>query len=215
MRLMHSPPPDGGLRRVEAARYALLRRLTLAMRDQMVAHLHPIGVATQVMERRLRQDAPDVAKVGDDMSRLRGFASTAVAVNLDVVTWLSPEDGQQVALAAGVQECVDMLRGHFGFCGFDLRAEAGGSTHVAARSAVRTVLAGVLFAIADEAPPSALVVRSAGSVIEVERTPTQAAVAASLPPYRVLPWDEVEVLARAEHVAVARTPGGARLQFGA
>lgn len=213
---MHFPDTDAGLRRVEAARYALLRRLTLAMRDQMVAHLHPIGVATQVVERRLRQDQPDIARIGDDIDRLRGFASTAVAVNLEVVTWLSPVAGAEVTLEEGVRECVEMLRGHFGFCGFDLRADGAGSGQHVARSAVRTLLAGVLFTLADAATaPAELVVRSDGSVVQVEWRAGSGEAAASLPPYRLLSWDELGALAGAEGVTLARTAQGARLQFGA
>ena len=214
MRLMHPPDTDAGLRRVEAARYALLRRLALAMRDQMVAHLHPIGVATQVMERRLRHDTPDVGRIGDDMRRLRGFASTAVAVNLDVVTWVSPEPGEQVALGSGVRECVEMLRGHFGFCGFEL-AHGGESTEPVSRHSVRTLVSAVLFALADEAPaPAGFTLRTDGRQVDVEVTASTGVVAATLPPYRLLGWDELQVLAAAEGVGVTRSGNGARLRFG-
>ncbi len=47
-----NPQPVGPWR-VEAARYALLRRLAFAMRHHMVVHLQPIGMSTELMERRL------------------------------------------------------------------------------------------------------------------------------------------------------------------
>jgi hypothetical protein len=214
MVLMHFPDTEAGLRRVEAARYALLRRLALAMRDRMVAHLHPIGFATQVMERRLGRQPTDVERITDDMQRLRGFASEAVAVNLDVVTWIAPDTAQQVPLADGVRDCAEMLRGHFGFCGFDLRAPADGSRQPVLRAALRTVLPAVLFGLADGAPvPGDLRIACEGLAVQVELTPNATAVAANLPPYRLLPWDEVEGLAEAENVALTRTPTGARLQF--
>ena len=214
MVLMHSPETDGGPRRVEAARYALLRRLALAMRDRMVAHLHPIGFATQVMERRLQQDPTDVARISQDMQRLRGFASAAVEVNLDIVTWVAPGPGQQVALAQGVRECVEMLRGHFGFCGFDLPPPGGDSEELVDRAALRTTLPAVLFGLADAAvAPGDIKLTCQGTVLQVELKPSGTAVAATLPPYRLLPWDEVDALAAAEQVVVSQTPGGARLRF--
>lgn len=208
--------PDSGAWTVEAARYALLRRLAFAMRDQMVAHLHPIGVATQVMERRLREDTPDLAKLGEDMHKVRGFARAAVEVNLDVLTWIAPEVGQQVPLSVTVADCLEMLRSDFSYRGFQLR-HAGASPQPVVRSAVRTLLPALLFALTDDAPaPGEVTVECAGNVLQLEvRAAAGSAPPAASPPYRVLAWKELDALARAEGVTLARSPTGARLQFGA
>jgi hypothetical protein len=200
--------------RLEAARYALLRRLSSAMRDQMVAHLHPIGVATEVMERRLREVPPDVGRVAEDMNKVRGFSRAAVEVNLDVLTWIAPETGQQVPLAAAIAECLEMLRSPLGYRGFHLR-HAGASAILVPRSAVRTVLAGALFGVTDgAASPAEVMIECSGVSVQLELKPhAGAVVAAGPPPYRVLQWQELEVLARAEGVALVRLPAGARLQF--
>jgi hypothetical protein len=208
--------PDLDAQGVEAARYALLRRLSLAMRDQMVAHLHPIGVATEVMERRLRQSPADVARLAEDIHKVRGFSRAAVEVNLDVLTWIAPEPGRQVALAAGIAECLELLRSPFTHRGFQLR-HTGASATLVARSAIRTLLAAALFGVTDDAAaPGEVTVESAGSVVQLELRPVAGAAAApGLPPYRVLQWRELELLAGAEGVALSRSPAGARLQFGA
>jgi hypothetical protein len=211
---MQSPNLDA--QRVEAARYALLRRLSLALRDQMVAHLHPIGVATQVMDRRLREVPPDVARIGDDMNKVRGFSRAATEVNLDVLTWIAPEPARQVPLAAGIAECLEMLRSPFSYRGFQLR-QAGTSPTLVARAAVRTVLSATLFGLTDDAAsPGEVTLESAGTVVQIELKPVAGTTAPTgLPPYRVLQWQEVEWLAVAEGVALSRSPGSARLQFGA
>lgn len=147
---MHSPDPASGLRRVEAARYALLRRLTLAMRHRMVVHLQPIGLITQVIERRLRTPDPDIARIGGDLGKVHDYARSAVAANLDVVSWLAPEAGEQVALHAGVEECIALLRSHFSFRSFQLLHTAGAASHTVARSAVRVVLPSVLFGLTED-----------------------------------------------------------------
>jgi predicted nucleic acid-binding protein len=65
-------------RRVEAARYALLRRLAFAMRHHMVVHLQPIGMITEVLERRLGMPSPDLAEIHDNMDKINGLSRAAV-----------------------------------------------------------------------------------------------------------------------------------------
>lgn len=220
MLLMHSPDPrQDGLRRVEAARYALLRRLTMAMRHHMVVHLQPIGLVTQVIERRLREGAPDLARIGADMGKVQGFARTAVGANLDVMSWVAPEGEQQVALDAGIEECMSLLRSHFSFRGFQLRHAPGEALRPVSRSAVRMLLPAVMFGLTDHArSPAELVLRTQAAPedavvqLELRDTPGNAGEAA-LPPYRLLEWDEVDAMAVAEGAVLTRVGTGARLQF--
>src|SRR6478672_6971856 len=86
-------PAEASLMRVESARYALLRRLSFAMRHNLVMHLQPIGMVTEVMERRLRAASPDLAQIHDGMSKINSFSKAAVQSCLDVITWLAPEPG--------------------------------------------------------------------------------------------------------------------------
>jgi hypothetical protein len=220
MHLMH--PPDrqqDGLRRVEAARYALLRCLTMAMRHQMVVHLQPIGLLTQVIERRLREDTPDLARIGADMGKMQGFARTAVGANLDVMSWLAPEGEQEVALDAGVEECMAMLGSHFSFRGFRLRHAPGDALQPVSRAAIRMLLPAVLFGLTDHArSPAELVLRTQAApetaLVQLELHDTAGnAGQPALPPYRLLEWDEVEAMAAAEGATLTRAGTGARLQF--
>lgn len=217
---MHSPEPDSRQQRVEAARYALLRRLALAMRHHMVVHLQPIGLITQVIERRLRESVPDMARIGEDLGKVHAYARTAVGANLDVVSWLAQEDGLQVALDAGVTESVQLLRSHFSFRGFQLLHESAGVQQSVSQGAVRTLLPAVLFGLTDGAQAPADVVIRAGlpeqPALHVHVRPAQGqAGAPGLPPYRLLAWEEVEVLAAAEGALLARDVEGVRMQFGA
>lgn len=217
-RPMHSPHSPA-LRRVEAARYALLRRLAMAMRHQMLVHLQPIDMVTHVIERRLRQPAPDLERIAADMEKVSGFARDAVGANLDVMAWLAPEPGQQVTLDAGVEQCVLLLRSHFSFRGFGLGHAASGGGALVARTALRTLLPAVLLTLADEAlAPAELVIRSGDAAerpaLEVLLQQAAGSRPESVqPPYRHLAWDEVQALAEAEGVALHRTAGGARLEF--
>ena len=206
-------------RPVEAARYALLRRLAFAMRHHMVVHLQPIGMITEVMERRLRMPEPDLAQVHESMDKINGFSRAAVQSCLDVVSWLAPEPGALVALDAGVQECVAMLRSNFSFRGFTLKDEVGAAPAGVARAGLRNVLPACLLALTDRAAaPADVVIRALPdgqlAVLSIEVRPTTGSVGfPGDPPYRLLEWDEVEALAEAEGITLRRDALSARLTF--
>lgn len=211
---MSSPPPESSPQRVEAARYALLRRLAVAMRQHMLVQLQPIGLLTQLMERRLRDVEPDVARIGEDMDKVQDFARGAVATNLDMVTWLAPEPGTAVDLEMGARDCMDLLRGHFALRGFQLRLAEGTGIPVA-RQAIRTLLSAVLLAMTDAGrAPAELVLRPDGTRLQVRLLQGAGDSGEASPPsYRALAWDEVEALARAEQVQLTRSAGAVDLHF--
>ena len=204
-------------RLVEAARYALLRRLAFAMRHHMVVHLQPIGMITEVMERRLRMPEPDLAQVHEHMDKINGFSRAAVQSCLEVVSWLAPEAGAVIALDAGVRECVAMLRSNFNFRGFTLKDEVGAAPASVARASLRNVLPACLLALTDRAAaPADVVIRAQPdgqlAVLSIEVLPTAGSVGfPGDPPYRLLEWQEVEALAGAEGIALQRDALTARL----
>lgn len=206
-------------RRVEAARYALLRRLAFAMRHHMVVHLQPIGMITEVMERRLRGPAPDLGQVHESMARINGFSRAAVQSCLDVVTWLAPEDGATIALDAGVQEAVAMLRSNLSFRGFTLKDEVDANPLEVSRAALRSVLPAVLVALTDRAASPADIVLAAAAgtgeaVLTVAVHPTDGGEGfAGDAPYRLLEWDEVQALAAAEGAGLEREGERVRIRL--
>jgi hypothetical protein len=216
---MHSHDDGAGLRRVEAARYALLQRLTLAMRHQMVVHLQPIGMLSELMERRLRGADPDFSLLGEDMEKVQDFARAGVGASLDFVTWLAPEPGTRVPLQAGVTECVALLRTQFSFRGITLRHDLDGWSEPVSQSALRVLVPAVLFGIADEGvAPTDLTIsatRETGRLqLRMRSEAGQGSEGFAAPAgYRELGWDEVEALAVSEGVGLARDLGQATLSW--
>ena len=204
-------------RLVEAARYALLRRLAFAMRHTMVVHLQPIGMITEVMERRLRSASPDLAQIHESMGKINGFSRAAVQSCLDVVSWLAPEAGATVALGAGVEECANLLRTNFSFRGFALKVEGGDARVHVSRAGLRNVVPACLLALTDTATSPADVVISLepqpdGALLGIAvRATTGAAGVPGDAPYRILQWSEVQALAAAEGVALERDGQEVRL----
>lgn len=216
---MPTAADPSGLARVEAARYALLRRLALAMRHHMVVHLQPMGMITELMERRLQSGQADVQQVHRSMGKLHELARAAVDSCLDVVTWLAPLPDATIPLDEGVQECMSLLRSNFNFRGFPVSDALGGVQAQVPQAAVRHVLPAVLLALTDRAPPPADVrlateALATGGAINVEVRPK--AGDPGFPgnhPYRLLDWQEVEALARAEGVTLTRSAASARIEF--
>lgn len=216
MAAMPNASPPAEPQRVEAARYALLRRLALAMRHHMVVHLQPMGMITELLERRLQSPQPDLGQVLDSMGKIHGLSRAAVDSCLDVVTWLAPSPDVTASVDAGVQEVLDLLRSNFNFRGFPLADTLGGADTQVPRAAMRHVLPAVLLALTDRAPPPANVViaTQAPSTVTVEVVPT--AGDPGFPgnhPYRLLDWPEVVLLAQAEGVALTREGARATLVF--
>jgi hypothetical protein len=204
---------------VESARYALLRRLAHAMRHQMVVHLQPIGMVTELLERRLRAATPDLGQVQDGVGKISHLSKAAVQDCLSVIAWMSPEPGGTIALDAGVQEIMALLRSNFSFRGFNLRSEVEAMPQPVGHAAVRMLVPGALLALADTTPAPADLVLSASRGEDVVHLDIRvgpgegdASLAGELP-YRPLGWHEVEAMARSEDVDLLRTAEGGRLTF--
>lgn len=207
--------------RVESARYALLRRLAFAMRHHMVVHLQPIGMITEVMERRIQSGASDPTQIHDAMAKVNTHARAAVQSSLDVVSWLAPEDGELASAETAVQECVDLLRSHLTFRGFTLvQPRPGFARKEVSRAAVRSVLPAVLLALTDTAASPADVAISARDkdqqlLLTVEVRRKQGAPGFSGEPhYRLLQWADVEAIAGAEGVTLTRDGAAVTMSFG-
>ncbi|MBK0391437.1 hypothetical protein [Ramlibacter algicola] len=210
---------EANLLRVEAARYALLRRLAYAIRHQLVMHLQPIGMVNEVLDRRLRVPQPDLAQVREGVGKINTLSKTAVNACLDVITWLAPEAGATVPAEAGVQEIMELLRSNFSFRGFALLSEVQALPQPVNKGAVRLVLPGVLLALSDTMDAPAQIVisgRTGEDVVQLQvRVSPQPGEAPPAPqlPYRGLQWADVLAMARSEDVDLERTDTSATLTF--
>jgi hypothetical protein len=194
----------------EAARYALLRRLAPSMRHHLVVNLQPIGMIYEVMERRLRAPQPELREVHESAQKINGFARAALDASLNVITWISPEEGATVSAADGVRECLSLLATSLTFRGFALRNEAEGAKGEVRRSAMRRVLTAALLYTSDEiAAPADIVLGTepdARALVLTLSAKPNAGEQGFLPelPYRKLGWADVQALAASESVEVAR-----------
>ncbi|TFZ01841.1 hypothetical protein [Ramlibacter humi] len=204
---------------VESARYALLRRLAAAIRHQMVAHLQPIGMVSELLERRTRAASPDLAAIHDGAAKINSLSKAAAKDVLDVITWMSPEPGATMPFDAAVRDCVDLLHSNFSFRGFNLAAEVSELPQPVGRAAARMLLPAALLALTDtqEGPADVVIsARTGEDVIHVEirfiRTEGDGGYGSKLS-YRSMEWGEVNAMARAEDVELSYTESTATLAF--
>jgi hypothetical protein len=194
----------------EAARYALLRRLAPSFRHHLVVNLQPIGMICEVMDRRLRAAVPDLAHVQDSGNKINGFAKSALHSCVDVVGWLSPDDGATVPVQEAARECAALLATSLSFRGYALRNEVSELPGVVPRAGIRTLLTGVLLHCTDHVPPPAdLMLRATAEAdaaclhVEVRSNDGDNSFRGEAG-YRTLEWQDLEALAAADGVQLAR-----------
>ena len=204
---------------VESARYALLRRLAFSIRHQMVAHLQPIGMVTELLERRLRAPSPDLAQVHDSVAKINGLSKAAAQDTLDVITWMAPEPGATVPLDTAIKDTVALLRGNFSFRGFTLRSEVQEQPQPVGRGAARMLLPAALLALTDtvQGPAEIVITTRPGEDmvgVDLALQPTEAeGTFENQLSYRAITWPEVQALCAAEDVELAHGEGRATLTF--
>lgn len=198
------------LQRVEAARYAVLRRLSPSLRHHMVRHLQPIGLIYGVMEHKLARGEPDIGVLRANAEKINEFSKAALTQCLDIGTWLAPQSSSLVPLTAGVTECVGLLATTLHFRGFRLVNEVEDIDSLVQLGALRMVLIAALFEATDALNEPATLTLSATPgpqtvTLHLQLTPRDdGRVEEYDDGYRKLAWSDVQALAAAEFVDLSR-----------
>lgn len=203
-------PAEVSAQQIEAARYAVLRRLAPSLRHHMVRPLQPIGLIYGVMHHKLSAAQPDLPSVREEAEKINEFAKAALDECMDMGTWLAPEPGVVIDAESGVRECVGLMATMLHFCGFRLLNEVEELPAQVLRDALRMVLSAALFALTDAMEEPATV------TIHAQASPTEVTLTLLTDPiadgqldryddgYRKLVWADVQALAFAEHVGLSR-----------
>jgi hypothetical protein len=198
------------LQRVEAARYAVLRRLSPSLRHHMVRHLQPIGLIYGVMEHKLSRGESDIEVLRANAEKINEFSKAALAQCIDIGTWLAPESSSLVPLTAGVTECVGLLATTLHFRGFRLVNEVEDIDSLVQLGALRMVLIAALFEATDALNEPATLTLSAtcdpeAVTLRLQLTPRDDGCVEEYDDgYRKLAWSDVQALASAEFVDLSR-----------
>lgn len=204
---------------IEAARYAVLRRLAPCLRHHMVRPLQPIGLIYGVLHHKLSAEQPDLESVRHEAEKINDFAKSALDECMDMGTWLAPDAGVLIAADSGVQNCVGLLASMLHFCGFRLVNTVEKLPAQVQRDAMRMVLGAALLALTDSMDePATLTIRA-------ETTPTHVTIGLQVGQteerpvdiyddgYRKLSWSDVQALAHAEQVGLSRQGHQVSMRF--
>jgi len=204
---------------IEAARYAVLRRLAPCLRHHMVRPLQPIGLIYGVMQHKLSAAEPDLQSVREEAEKINEFAKAALDECMDMGTWMAPEPGLLTDVRSGVRECVGLMATMLHFCGFRLVNGVEELPAQVMRDAMRMVLSAALFELTDSMDEPATV------TIDAEASPAEVTVLLCVNPlgegqvdrydngYRKMVWADVQALALAEHVGLSRQARRVTLRF--
>ena len=210
---------DASKQQIEAARYVVLRRLTPALRHDMVRPLPPINLIRGVMSCKLSEPAPDLHALRLQVEKISSFAKTALLECLDICTWLAPEPGALTELGAGINECIGLMSTTLHFCGFRLVNKVDVPPLSVDRDALRTVLLAAMFEMTDALSVPATVTLSAslgrGEVrLSLHFTPLpEGRVERYDDGYRNVTWSDVQALAAAGDVRLSRQSDGIAMHF--
>ena len=217
--IKYALPAEVSAQQIEAARYAVLRRLAPALRHHMVRPLQPIGLIYGVMHHKLSAAQPDLQSVREEAEKINEFAKAALDECMDMGTWLAPEPGVVTDVRSGVRECVGLMATMLHFCGFHLVNDVEELPAQVLHDALRMVLSAALFALTDAMDEPATV------TIHAQASPAEVTLTLQTDPigdgqldryddgYRKLVWADVQALALAEHVGLSRQDRQVTLRF--
>jgi hypothetical protein len=206
-------------RLVEAARYALMRRLAPAIRHDMAGVLQPISMMAAMLEKRIQKPAPDMATLGSNSAAISAMSREAANSCMNLMTWLAPKENKPLPLDAAVADSIALLNTEMSFRGFTLVNETAGLEAELPRSVIRSVFMAALVALTDAAKGPAKVVLSASAddariQLTISLVPTDSEPAMNAPhAYRRLEWDDVVALAEAERVELVYSAERAELRY--
>ncbi len=202
----------------EASRYALLRRLTPTLRHHMAGEFQPIGMMAALLERRVQNPNPDLANLKENCVSIGNLSRHAAETCASLMSWVAPRSPSDVAVSAGIAECVNLLSTSLRFRGFVLSNTAPEIDARVACTAIRSVLTAALLALSDGARDPADLQVSAqleGGQVHIDlglQTVTdRPADNRPSDEYRALTWHDVEALAAAEGVGLRRDGAAVRL----
>ena len=206
-------------RLVEAAQYSLIRRLVPAMRHEIAGAFQPVRMLTKVLEKRLQAAEPDIGVLMKNTRTIDQLSRDASAVCSQLMAWLAPRDEDQLSVSDGVDELIKLLGTGLALRGFTIDIAAAPVHAKLAAGAFRQIFCLCLLALTDLAAAPAhvfisflehendMVVKIRLDTTEgVEEYPVETA-------YRLIEWDDVQVVADVEAVDVKHLSNGVDLTF--
>lgn len=188
-----TPPGGGHDERVDALRYAVLRKLAPGLRHALMGELQAIQLSAEFAARALQTGA-DLAEVQASVERLPLNCADAVRTGLSLVEWFRPEEGSIVSVREGVDLCLKLAGEDWFLRGIQATADLPQGDIKVPSAALKELVVTALLILTDlnEGPADFHVsVRVTGELVDVAlqaRPAQRSASVAPLDPYRKLGW---------------------------
>ena len=201
---------------VEAARYALYRRILPVLRHGLVGELQSVQFAVNLAKHACTRGTGDTL---ESINRIADQASAAVGRGQALTDWLRPDANATTTVGEAVHACLDLVGTEWSLRGIEVNASVPAANEVVKSAAFREVVVAMLVAIGDAAAGAAdvsLTVRKRGSNVMVSvrsRASPRDADGARVSLYRDVRWTDVGALARAHGIEWARRGDHALASF--
>jgi len=200
--------PDAEMQ-VEAARYALFRRILPVLRHGLAGELQSVQFAVSLARRSFerthggRETADAIARIGEQ-------ATAAIGRGQQITDGLRPDPNATSSVGDAVHACLDLVGTEWSLRGIEVDANVPQPGVLVRSAAFRELLAAMLVALGDALPGAAdveLAARKRGDELVVSLRAREAprdgdGIRVSL--YRDFRWSDFAALAQAHGIAWAR-----------
>ena len=219
--LLPENSPDAELRLLQdGARYALLQRLIPVLQHQIMGNFQSMDMIPVMMERRLQSASPDLDSIRQDCALLGSVSESSIESIINLLTWVRPKPTLTQRFDAGIGECATLLINEFKLKGFVITNEVAQVAAQFSSQKLRSVVSAALFYLSDQATaPTTPTLRAQALPdridlsIDLSAHESQQEKFLHASGYRLLNWRDLELLAAAESVGLARSDKGLRLAF--
>jgi hypothetical protein len=204
--------------RVDAIRYAILRKLAPGLRHALMGELQAIQLSAEFASRMLRPDV-DLGEVRASLGRIPHQCSDAVKAGRLLIEWLMPEEGTTASVGESVRQCLKLAGEDWFLRGIEATTDLAAADVQVSKGALRELIVTALLVLTDmhDQPADVHVrVQTVGDHVEIVVQAHAANRTASIPPmrsYRKLGWADLEVLARAHGIPCVCGDRTASLEF--
>ena len=203
--------------RVDAIRYAVLRKLAPGLRHALMGELQALQLSAEFASRALRAGA-ELAEVCEHVDRMPQQCSAAINIGRAVIEWMRPEPGT-TAVGEGIAQCLKLAGEDWFLRGIVATADVPDGDARISTGALRELVVTALMVLTDRCDRPAdfhVAARRVGDCVDVVLEARAATRAASFTPaiqYRALSWADLKLLAAAHGIACACEGDTASLQF--
>lgn len=204
--------------RVDAIRYAVLRKLAPGLRHALMVELQAIQLSAEFAARTLRAGA-DLAEVRDNVSHIPDQCTAAVKTGRSVIEWLMPEEGTTASVGEAVGQCLKLAGEDWFLRGIEVTIDLPDADVQVPKAVLQELVVTALLVLTDMCDQPAdlhAVVRPVEDHCDVLLRARAAERVASFPPlsqYRKLVWADLKLLAHAHGIPCVCGADTVSLQF--